>query len=152
MENIHEQREYFDLYEANALIPKLEYYFGELARLQRGVNRLAKEAEKLGVELTADEKPKLTGNLGVDIFRRKCSTLAREYADIMDEIHSLGVIVEDPDLGVVNFYSLIEGDEVILSWQYGEAEVTHWYRANEDFMARRPLQDVSEGTSTPPVH
>ena len=29
---MQEQREYFNLYEANALIPKLEYYFSELAK------------------------------------------------------------------------------------------------------------------------
>ena len=149
---MHEQREYFDVYEANALIPKLEYYFGELACLQREVNRLAKEAEKLGIQLTLDEEPRMTGNRAHDIFRHKCAALTREYSDILDDIHGLGVIVEDPDLGVVNFYSLIDGDEVILSWQYGEAEIGHWYRTNEDFMARRPLRNESESAYAPALH
>jgi hypothetical protein len=150
---MHERREYFEIHEANALIPQLEYYFGELARIQCEVNRLAKEADKYGIKLSLDEHFTNGDNVANDILQRKCTVLAKEYSDIIDEIHSLGVVVEDPDLGVVNFYSLSEGDEVILSWQYGEPQVGHWYRSNEDFMARRPLSgDSGANSSQPPLH
>lgn len=150
---MHESRDYFDIHEANALIPQLEYYFGELARIQREVNRLAREARQHGIELSLEEECKLDGDMAENILRRKCKKLAKEYSDVIDDIHSLGVVVEDPDLGVVNFYSLADGDEVILSWQYGEPQVGHWYRSNEDFMARRPLNtDSGSKSSQPPLH
>jgi hypothetical protein len=150
---MHERREYFEIHEANALIPQLEYYFGELARIQREVNRLAKEADKYGIKLTLDDLQESGGNVANDILRRKCSVLTKEYSDLIDEIHSLGVVVEDTDLGLVNFYSLSEGDEVILSWQYGEPQVSHWYRSNEDFMARRPLNpDSNSQEAQAPLH
>ena len=62
---MHERREYFELHEANALIPQLEYYFGELARIQREVNRLAKEADNYGITLSLDEINAIGGNAAI---------------------------------------------------------------------------------------
>lgn len=140
---MHERRSHFDIQEANALIPSLEYFFGQLARIQREVNVIARQADRLGVKLSFDAKPEPTGNRMRDGLQRKCASMAHEYADIVDEIHELGVIIEDPDLGTVNFYSWADGDEVILSWQYGESEIGHWFKVSEDFMARRPLALIS---------
>ena len=150
---MHERRSYFDVHEANALIPKLDFYFAQLARIQREVNKIARRAEQLGVKLSFDAKPEETGNRIRDTLQSKCAELANEYADIVDEVHEIGVVIEDPDVGTVNFYSWVDGEEVILSWQYGESEIAHWFRANEDFMARRPLTLISSATaSRPPTH
>lgn len=150
---MHEQREYFELSEANALIPTLEYYFAELARIQREVNDLTIKAEKLGIRIVQEDNPKPTGNKLRDRFQREIAVLASDYADIIDEIHELGVVVEDPDLGTVNFFSWVDGEEVVLSWQYGEPEINHWFRVTEDFMARRPLKIFPDTqTQHPPLH
>ena len=141
---MHEQREYFEVHEANAMIPTLEYYFAELARIQREVNGLTARAAELGITITASDEFKPTGNKLRDRLQRQIASLASDYADIIEEIHEMGVIIEDPDLGTVNFYSWVDGEEVILSWQYGEPEINHWFRVTEDFMARRPLKLPSE--------
>lgn len=151
---MHESREYFDIMTANELVPKLDYFFAELARVQREVNDLAQQASRCGVKLKFDDAlmPPATGSDLRDTFQRKFATLAREYTDIIDEVHALGVVVEDPDLGTVNFYAWIDGEEVVLSWQYGEREVRHWFRVNEDFLARRPLDFMPSERERPRVH
>jgi hypothetical protein len=150
---MHEHREYFDVHEANALIPTLEFYFSELARIQKEVNELAAKAKRLGVELSIEERPEPTGHPIRDALQERCVGLAGEYSDIVDEIQDLGVIVEDPDLGTVNFFSWVDGEEVILSWQFGEPEIGHWFKVTEDFMARRPLGPQSQSTRLqPPLH
>lgn len=150
---MYDRREYFDLSEANTLIPMLEFYFAELARIQREVNEVVMQAEKLGVKIATEGEAVRTGNPIRDRLQSRCTALASEYADIIDEIHEMGVMVEDPDMGSVNFYSHLDGEEVILSWQYGEREVAHWFRISEDFMARRPLRmDVGAGEHRPQVH
>ena len=150
---MHERREYFELSEANTMVPTLEYHFAELARIQREVNEVVMQAEKLGVTIQTEGDPVRTGNALRDKLQEKCTALASEYADIIDEVHELGVVIEDPDLGTVNFYSLVDGEEVILSWQFGEPEVGHWYKVTENFMARRPLYvDAEPNALHPPVH
>ncbi len=150
---MHERREYFEINEANSMVPTLEFYFGELARIQREVNDVVHQAEKLGVKIQTEGDPIRTGNPLRDRLQEKCAALASEYADIIDEVHELGVIIEDPDLGTVNFYSLVDGEEVVLSWQFGEPEVGHWFKVSEDFMARRPLyHDAEPNNIHPPVH
>jgi hypothetical protein len=150
---MHECREYFDLSEANALIPTLEYYFAELARIQREVNELTLRAQKLGVTLDVTDATGVASNALKEKLQQQCTMLASEYADIIDEVHELGVVIEDPDLGTVNFYSWVDGDEVVLSWQYGEPEVSHWFKVTEDFMARRPLDPrPSSSECLPSLH
>lgn len=147
---MHEHREYFEVHEANALVPTLEFYFSDLARIQKEVNSLAAKAERLGVELSLSDSPAPTGHPLRDKLQEQCVALAGEYSDIVDEIQDLGVIVEDPDLGTVNFFSWVDGEEVILSWQYGEPEIGHWFKVTEDFMARRPLMTTSQATRIQP--
>lgn len=150
---MHESREYFDVSEANALIPTLEFYFAELARIQREVNELTLKAQKLGIMLDVTGAKVSSNNALRERLQHRCTVLANEYADIIDEVHELGVVIEDPDLGTVNFFSWVDGDEVILSWQYGEPEVGHWYKVTEDFMARRPLEwGTASSENMPSLH
>lgn len=142
-----ERREYFELSEANFLIPTLEFYFAELAHIQREANELIAKAAKIGLKLSLDEKRKPTGNKMRDKLQVQFDALVNTYADILDEIHELGVVIEDPDLGTVKFYSWVDGEEVVLSWQYGESEIKHWFKVTEDFMARRPLCSSKEPDS-----
>ena len=150
---MHEQRAYFEISEANSLIPTLEYFFAELARLQRDANSVMSKAEKLGIKLSLDGKKKTGVNKIRDKLQGEFEMLTSSYAEVLDEVHELGVIIEDPDLGTVNFYSWVDGEEVILSWQYGEPEIKHWFKVTEDFMARRSLTLICEKEfSQPQVH
>jgi hypothetical protein len=78
---------------------------------------------------------------------------AREYADVSrrleegtremvacaGEIQALGAIVKDLELGLVDFPSLREGEEVLLCWRVGEDELGFWHPVDEGFSGRRPL-------------
>lgn len=60
-----------------------------------------------------------------------------------DELLELGVELEDPALGVVNFPTLREGKEVYLCWRLGEEEVGHWHSLDETYSDRRSLLEES---------
>lgn len=55
------------------------------------------------------------------------------------ELMDLGVELEDPALGVVNFPSLRDGKEIYLSWKFGEEEVAYWHSMDEGFSDRQVL-------------
>lgn len=142
---MHESRVYYNLLEANALVPRLEHLFAELARIQRQVNALTKRAGDLGVRIDLES---LGGETSAahpvrrEIEERLCA-LSREFIDCVAEVEGFGVVIDDLDLGIVNFYSWFEGQEIFLSWQFGEPEVGHWHSVTENSIARRTIRQFS---------
>lgn len=138
---MHESRIYYNVSEANALVPRLEFLFAELARIQQQVNHLHVRAAGLGIDLSGDiDTFKTSGNPVKRQLHERLTAISEEYADRLDEVHDLGVIVDDLEQGIVNFYSWLNGGEVFLSWQYGEPEVGHWHTVKEAASTRRPLK------------
>ena len=150
------RRIYYRLIEANALVPKLEYIFSELARIQKRVNDILGRAENMGVEINLEDvlaESSNECNSSTALLKNKLRSLNEEYTEHLDEIEDMGVVVEDPEIGVVNFFSVLEGEEVLLSWQYGEPEVGHWHEVDEDYYARRSLKRlVSRSPAKPRLH
>jgi hypothetical protein len=64
---------------------------------------------------------------------------AEAVARAVEELQALGVLVKDLDRGLVDFPSLRDGEEVLLCWQVGEAEVAYWHGLEEGFAGRKPL-------------
>jgi hypothetical protein len=67
---------------------------------------------------------------------------ARGVAQCVNRIHGLGAQVKDADEGLVDFPALRDGDEVLLCWKLGEAEVGYWHSLEDGFAGRRPLEDL----------
>ena len=61
----------------------------------------------------------------------------------VDRLEELGVVLKDLDLGLLDFPSDREGEEVLLCWQVGEDSVTSWHRLEEGYAGRKPI-DWSE--------
>ena len=57
----------------------------------------------------------------------------------VEALATAGIILRDPDSGLVDFPSRREGRTVYLCWQLGEDRVAHWHDANTGFAGRRPL-------------
>ena len=56
------------------------------------------------------------------------------------ELGKLGVEIDDPALGVVNFPSLRGIETVFLSYRLGENKVRHWHELDENYESRRTLE------------
>jgi len=144
MSSPHESRIYYSLSEANEQIPRLEILFSELARIQRKVNELSRVAEKYGIQLDPDAllSPVTEKRSTRRHLHEEARGLTVQYSEVLAEIESLGVVVDDLDMGLINFYSLCEGGEILLSWQYGESAISHW-RSMADLAApRKPLWEL----------
>lgn len=61
----------------------------------------------------------------------------------VDRLEELGVVLKDIDLGLLDFPSEREGDEVLLCWQVGEESVSTWHGLAEGYAGRKPI-DWSE--------
>jgi hypothetical protein len=69
--------------------------------------------------------------------------LAEQVAAAVEELESLGAVVKDLDLGLLDFPGLRDGEEVELCWQVGEDSVAHWHPLEAGYRGRKPI-DWSE--------
>ena len=70
---------------------------------------------------------------------RHHATAALEVALGFDQLEELDVVVRDLERGLIDFPSLIDGEEVYLCWLLDEPEVVYWHAPESGFGGRRPL-------------
>jgi hypothetical protein len=64
---------------------------------------------------------------------------ALEIALGFDRLEEMDVVVRDLERGLIDFPSLLGGEEVYLCWLVGEPSVGHWHAVEGGFAGREPL-------------
>jgi len=70
---------------------------------------------------------------------REHAQAALEIALGFDRLEELDLVVRDLERGLIDFPSLLDGDEVYLCWMLDEPAVGHWHAVEAGFGGRRPL-------------
>ena len=65
--------------------------------------------------------------------------LAEAVAACVERLEEIGVVVKDPDGGLVDFPARRHGRDVLLCWHVGEDEVSYWHDLEAGFAGRRPV-------------
>jgi hypothetical protein len=71
--------------------------------------------------------------------REGLEQLAEQVAAAVVDLESLGVVVKDLDLGLLDFPGLRDGEEVELCWQVGEDAVAYWHPLDAGYRGRNPI-------------
>jgi hypothetical protein len=121
---------------ANALIPKLEPLIEELLTRRRDLAIKLLESDpalhhapprrRLAAARSALPPPRF-------------GELKHEIGRLIYRIETLGCVVKDIDLGLVDFPSMRDEEPVYLCWKLGESAVAFWHGIDEGFAARKPL-------------
>jgi len=69
--------------------------------------------------------------------------------ETIDKIQETGCLVKDIDEGLIDFPSLIEGQEVLLCWKSGERRIEYWHGLEDGFAGRKRL-DGGPSEAPPP--
>ena len=69
--------------------------------------------------------------------RREAAASALKQA--IENIQEFGCLVKDLDIGLVDFPTLFQGEEVYLCWKLGEAGIRFWHGIHEGFRGRKPI-------------
>ncbi|MFC0560172.1 DUF2203 domain-containing protein [Halalkalibacter alkalisediminis] len=130
-------KKYFTLAEANALLPTLEKELCELQQLKNDLGYKESQLRKM--------KNAVTQKLQTDtelIFMKESELefMELEAQLYLSNIHSLGVQLKSIDLGLLDFPALINGEDVLLCWKQGEAEITHYHGATDGYSGRKKLK------------
>lgn len=141
-----DEQRLFTLDEANAAVPHLAAAFERLQRLRDAISEAHRELKAGGLQL-ADEDDvheldpsEFTGEFRVAAARFK--QMVGEVERTVGAIHAMGCTIKDLRIGLVDFYSVIDGEPVYLCWQYGEEEVAYYHGLNAGFTGRHPLPGV----------
>ena len=70
---------------------------------------------------------------------REHAEAALEMALGFAQLEELDVVVRDLEQGLIDFPSLLGGEEIYLCWLLGEPQVGHWHAPESGFRGRRPL-------------
>lgn len=130
--------DYFTRAEAESLLPRITPVLREIQRQRR--EQLAHD------EAVAADRAKVLGNghMPADHLRqhqRESAAAERRIARLARALTELGILIKDPDTGLVDFPALRDGREVYLCWQLGETRIAWWHETETGFAGRVPLED-----------
>ncbi|MGH2726724.1 MAG: DUF2203 domain-containing protein [Actinomycetota bacterium] len=113
--------------EANALLPRL----GAMLERLRDAQRVMAERHDQVMEATTHNGG---GGPGKEFLEA-----SQEAGKLGAEIQVLGIVVRDPETGLIDFPSERDGEEIYLCWRLGEDAVGWWHPTDTGFAGRQPL-------------
>lgn len=129
----------FTVEEADAEIPRLTMLLERLQRCGLDLDTV-RRAEAAGRGTSADAVT--PGALAR--ARPAARVLMEELSGLVQEIEESGAQLKDVTLGLVDFPAEIDGEQVLLCWQFGESRVAFWHREGDGFAGRQPLANVAD--------
>jgi hypothetical protein len=79
---------------------------------------------------------------GREVEAAELRRLAGEITGAVERVNALGCLVKDVEMGLVDFYALVDGEPAFLCWQFGEPAISHWHPLDEGYSAREPIEDA----------
>jgi hypothetical protein len=124
----------FTIDEANALIPRLEIIMSKLQQhnlaLRDALTELAQDTDQRLESLSTAQILEL---------RPQLQPVIDALETLLYELESWGVQLKGLDLGVIDFPAELNGESVLLCWQYGEKEIAYYHSPEAGFAGRQPL-------------
>ncbi len=62
-----------------------------------------------------------------------------ELAERLRFLEALSIEVKNLDEGIIDFPTVLNGEEVLLCWRVGEEDISFWHTYEDGFLGRRPL-------------
>jgi hypothetical protein len=139
-----EESKHFSLTEAERLRVQLEPVLIEAMELRRKLVELDGELGALA------ERIQRSGGLQVPYEKTARLRIERNRVEgavqsALERIHSTGCLVKDLEVGLLDFPSRINDEEVYLCWRLGEDRIRFYHRQDEGFAGRKPIDPRDAG-------
>ncbi len=138
----------FTLEQANRTLPLVRRIARDVMGLARSVRHLRfhhKFVARGGEELE---------RLFPSELRRLRARLARDeerFSECVNELLNLGVELEAPSLGLVDFPAIVAGEPLCFCWRYDEPEIGWWHHRTGGYVDRRPLAELERSGQPPAI-
>jgi hypothetical protein len=129
---------FFTLEQAEKLLPAVEAAIREAIALQSEYQEADAEREDFSRRVA------MLGGMRVDRAQvtehaNRREAIAERFKHAIEKIHELGCLVKDLNTGLVDFPTLLDGEEVYLCWRLGEPGIRFWHGVHEGFRGRKPI-------------
>jgi len=144
---------FYDIDDANALLPELATIVGVLGEQRAELVRLRDDVLASGKSGSAEAPTAVGGATGspdgppisseLRLTRLRMQGLIDQMAAGVARIDSLGLTLRDIEKGLVDFPALVSGRQVWLCWRLGEASIGWWHGLETGFDGRQPLAELA---------
>lgn len=129
---------FFTLQQAEQALPEVESAIREAVALKSKYEQAEEEWQKFSRRVT------MMGGMQVDHSRfgdqrNLRESIAQRLKEIIEGIQDQGVLIKDLDVGLIDFPTLLRGEEVYLCWKLGEKGIGFWHGVQEGFRGRKPI-------------
>tara|TARA_B100001996_G_C18647007_1_gene587819 strand:+ start:544 stop:978 length:435 start_codon:yes stop_codon:yes gene_type:complete len=124
--------------EADSLLNQINPMLIELSEFSVRQEMLEEQLEEIMEEVRDDYRAALKP--GWEELQVELENNINYVNNITLDLGTLGVEVDDPTLGVINFNSLRGIETVFLSYRLGERGVNHWHHLDENYECRRKME------------
>lgn len=128
----------FTLHEAEAMLPDLERWLRNAIESRKGASALEEQLNALLLRIN------ILGGIQVDIGRVVDLKTGKDQhverlKKALEEIEGSGAVLKDLDTGLIDFPTLLEGEEVYLCWKLGETGIGFWHHTTEGYAGRKQI-------------
>jgi hypothetical protein len=129
---------FFTLAQAEKLLPRVESAIRDA--IARKLEFDQAEAEWQGFS----HRIMVMGGIQLDRSRALEQKSRRESAALdvqhsIERVHEFGCLVKDLDIGLIDFPTLFNGQEVYLCWKLGESGIQFWHGVHEGVRGRKAI-------------
>ena len=131
----------FTVQEANALLAHLAPLVEQLQALHESVLKTNQELDDMVRKLAqGNGSPLKDVRQQVAELTKHQLHLLEAFQSALQQLESFGCFLKDLSTGLVDVYSLRDGELVLLCWKLGEDRFGFWHRVEEGFAGRQPLE------------
>ncbi len=130
----------FTIEEAQALLPSVAPLIRQLQGLQRSIIQTNKELdEAVGKVSAGNGYPIQSVRTKLKELTKHQLQLIEAFQSALKQLEDLGCVLKDLNAGLVDFYSVRNGELVYLCWKLGEERIAFWHSLDAGFAGRQPL-------------
>ena len=131
----------FTVEEANGLLGQVVPLVEQLQGIQRSIIRINEQRDSAKEQLTqSNGHPIDEIKKQLEELTKRQMHLLEAFQSALQQLEALGCQLKDVNTGLVDFYSLRNGEPVLLCWRLGEDRVKFWHTLEEGYAGRRPLE------------
>jgi hypothetical protein len=130
---------YFSRHEAEQLLPMIEEFLKVAQDHKQAVDAAQVELSKAAsrIMVLGGSYPPYS-----DLVKKRAERdqASERIVETISKIQETGCLVKDIDEGLIDFPSIIEGQEAFLCWKQGEVRIEFWHGLEDGFAGRKRLE------------
>ncbi len=130
----------FTVEEAQEILPKVIPLVEQLQGLQRSIVQTGRQLEEMSNKVSEGNGYPIASLKGqIKQLTTRQLQLIEAFQSALKQFEDLGCVLKDVNAGLVDFYSVREGQIVCLCWKLEEDRIRFWHGVDEGYAGRQPL-------------